>query len=549
MEILETYETMDEPLIRIMALHALVYCERLFYLEEVEEIRVADKAVYDGRRFHEQMPEYVELTSYTLESHDLGIKGKVDCIRTSDGRWIPFEYKKGHCRFEKKQVLPWPSDEIQVAAYAMLLEEHFGKNIPEARIYYAADHRTAIVSVDEVLRNKVRLAIDRAKELRKSPFRPPITDNERLCARCSLAPVCLPEEERLIEENSREVPRYFPPDRDLLDLHIIKPGTNVRRSSGSIVVEDREGTKKEFPSQGLGSITIHGPSQVTSQAISLCATRGIHIHWMTGGGRYLGSLAQSAGGTQRRLRQYAGLTNKELVLRLSRSLVKAKVEAQLRYILRLTRGKDRSQFVEHIAAIRDALKKVGADNIDRENLLGYEGIAAKAYFACLGLLINADNSKIRFDGRNRRPPKDPANALLSFLYSLLYRDCVQSIVTVGLDPTIGFYHQPRSSAYPLALDIMELFRVTLCDMILVGSLNRNQWELEEDFVQAGQQVWLSDEGKKKIISLYERRKQDEWKHPVIGYSLSYDRAIELEVRLLEKEWSGVEGLFALNRIR
>ena len=96
---------------------------------------------------------------------------------------------------------------------------------------------------------------------------------------------------------------------------------------------------------------------------------------------------------------------------------------------------------------------------------------------------------------------------------------------------------------------MELFRVPLWDMPVVASVNRLQWDAEEDFTQAGRQVWLSDSGRKKALEVYERRKADRWKHPVTGYSLSYVRLIELEARLLEKEWAGEPGLFARMRLR
>jgi CRISPR-associated protein Cas1 len=96
---------------------------------------------------------------------------------------------------------------------------------------------------------------------------------------------------------------------------------------------------------------------------------------------------------------------------------------------------------------------------------------------------------------------------------------------------------------------MELFRVPLVDLPVIASINRRQWDAEEDFTIAGRQIWLSDAGRKKLIEIYERRKQDVWKHPVIGHSLSYARLIELEVRLLEKEWMGEGGLFARLRLR
>ncbi|MCL6445673.1 MAG: CRISPR-associated protein Cas4, partial [Alicyclobacillus sp.] len=169
-----------------MALHALVYCERLFYLEEVEEIRVADSAVYDGRRLHEQLPEYVDLNSFTLKSEKLGIKGKVDVVRTVDGVWVPFEYKKGRAHLGRDgRVQAWPADEIQICAYALLLEEHFGRPIAEGRVYYAADHRTAVTPIDEHLRRRFDQVVRRAAELRQSTQRPPVAANMNLCAGCS----------------------------------------------------------------------------------------------------------------------------------------------------------------------------------------------------------------------------------------------------------------------------------------------------------------------------------------------------------------------------
>jgi len=151
--------------------------------------------------------------------------------------------------------------------------------------------------------------------------------------------------------------------------------------------------------------------------------------------------------------------------------------------------------------------------------------------------------EMRFSGRNRRPPKDRFNALLGFGYALLLKDVMNAILTVGLEPALGFYHQPRSQAPPLALDLMEIFRVPLVDMPIVASVNRKQWDPEADFIIRGQQVWLSEEGRKKMIQIYEDRKQEKWKHPVTNYSLTYRRLLELEVRLLEKEWNGEGDLF------
>jgi CRISPR-associated protein Cas1 len=118
-----------------------------------------------------------------------------------------------------------------------------------------------------------------------------------------------------------------------------------------------------------------------------------------------------------------------------------------------------------------------------------------------------------------------------------------------LEPALGFYHRPRSAAPPLVLDVMELFRTSLWEIPLIGSVNRQQWDVAEDFTLTPGQVWLSETGRKKAIGLFEQRLVESHKHPHTGQSLSYERLIELEMRLLEKEWSGCPGLFAQMRMR
>ncbi len=157
--------------------------------------------------------------------------------------------------------------------------------------------------------------------------------------------------------------------------------------------------------------------------------------------------------------------------------------------------------------------------------------------------------ELRSPTRNRRPPLDRFNALLGYGYGLVHTAVMRALLAVGLEPALGFFHTPRSAAYPLVLDLMELFRVTLWDMPLIGSLNRGQWDVEADFTVTRAKVWLSDAGRKKAIGLFEARLEESWKHPVLNYSLSYARTIELEARLLEKEWTGEPGLFARSRLR
>lgn len=545
----------DEPFVRVMALHALAYCERLFYLEEVEEIRVADHAVYAGRALHEELrqaeEESGEWSSMELASQQLGLIGKVDCLRRRDGSLIPYEHKRGRARRDANQSAAWPSDALQVSAYGMMLEEETGRTVPEGRVRYHADNVTIRVPLDEAAREAVRQAVARARLLRSSTERPPIAANDRLCTRCSLAPVCLPEEERLVAHTRWEPVRMFPAQRDAKTLHVVKPGTRVSRSGDQLHVVPTEGQAITVPVHDFGSVVLHGFSQITTQALYLCAQQGIGVHWVSGGDRYVAGLAAGAGHVQRRLRQYHALSDPGTCLRLARRLALAKVENTLRYLLRATRGADRQSTGVAKAAevMRQSLR--GISRAEGTMVVrGHEGLAARAYFDVLPWLLRPEvPNTLHPDGRNRRPPRDRFNALLSFGYALLYQNVLQAILAVGLEPALGFFHTPRSAAQPLVLDLMELFRLPIWDVTLIGSVNRLQWNPEADFHVTPGRVWLSDKGRKKAIELFEKRLGDVWRHPAIGYSLSYARLIELEVRLLEKEWTGKPGLFARMRLR
>ena len=564
--------------LRVMSLHALLYCERLFYLEEVEEIRLADFAVYAGRRLHEEVvpldDESPERRSLDVASESLGLMGKVDAVRKRDGRWIAYEHKRGRCmRGEKKQVLPWPSDRIQAIAYAALLTESFGEPVLEARVRYHADNVTALITIDEKAIADLNQAVLRARQLQETTDRPPVTANENLCIRCSLAPVCLPEEERLVPELDcvatetesiagepktalvKKTPTLFPSLRQKQTLHVCTPKARIGRSNETLVVtsedENRKEVKQTVPIQDIDSIVIHGYAQITTQAIHLCAYHGVAVQWMSFSGKFAASTAASPGRVQQRIRQYSALQDEPTRLRLARALVHAKVEMQLRYLLRCSRGgkSNRNAIASEIDSIRNALRGINrADSAG--SLLGYEGTAARAYFASLPAILSSSIApELVPKGRSKHPPMDRFNALLSYGYSLLYGLVERTALSVGLEPSFGFYHRPRSSAPPLVMDVMELFRTNIWEIPLIGSINRMQWDVQQDFSITANKVWLTDTGRRKAIAIFEERLNETYVHPHTGQSLAYARMVELELRLLEKEWTGHPGLFAKLRLR
>jgi CRISPR-associated protein Cas1 len=543
----------ESPPLRIMSLHALAYCHRLFYLEEVEEIRVADDRVYAGRELHASLEADEEGEQAQLELADpvLGLVGKVDAIRRRDGSLLPYEHKRGKSRRDGKTAAAWPSDRLQVIAYAALIESVMGQFVAEGRIRYHADNATVRVPFDEAARTELREAIALARRLRESTERPPVAENERLCVHCSLAPVCLPEEVRQAESPEREALRLFPPDRDGTSLHVLTPGTHVGRSGESLVVRAPDSSEVKRPIRELDCVLLHGPTQISTQALNLCTEHNVAVHWMGTTGRHMASLTATAGQVQRRIRQYRALTDEETCLRLARALTRGKIESQHRYLLRSSRGDDRARegMLPHLVPLRSALRSIDGST-SRDSLRGQEGSAAVGYFQGLAQLISLSvPESLRYSTRSRRPPADRFNAVLSFGYGLLHTAVMRAILSAGLEPSLGFFHTPRSAAYPLVLDLMELFRVPLWDMVLIGSLNRCQWDPDADFVVTKGKVWLSDAGRRKAIGLFEARLDETWKHPVVGYSLSYARTLELEARLLEKEWTGEPGLFARLRLR
>jgi CRISPR-associated protein Cas1 len=542
------------PMLRVESLHALAYCPRLFYLQEVERIEVPNDRIYAGRELHTSLEadEEGEQTQLELADPELGLIGKVDAIRRRDGSLLPYEHKRGRCRRGDSGPEAWPSDRLQVIAYAALIASSTGQPVAEGRIRYHADNVTVRVPFNDEAREELAAAIATAQRLRQSTERPPVTDNERLCVRCSLAPVCLPEEVRQAEHPDHEPLRLFPPDRDGTNLHVVTHGASVGRSKSELVVrspDDAPATK--HPIREIDSVVLHGYAQITTQAINLCVDHDVAVHWLTMSGRHVASLTSTAGQVQRRVRQYRALADEANCLRLTRALVRAKVEGQHRYLLRGSRGnaEDRELMVPHLVPLRTALASLDSA-ADRDSLRGLEGSAAVGYFQGLARLINASvPESLHYSIRSRRPPVDRFNAILSFGYGLLHTAVTRAVLASGLEPSLGFFHTPRSAAYPLVLDLMELFRVPLWDMVVIGALNRGQWDPESDFIATRAKVWLSDDGRKKAISLFESRLDETWKHPVVGYSLSYVRTIELEARLLEKEWTGEPGLFARMRLR
>lgn len=184
------------------------------------------------------------------------------------------------------------------------------------------------------------------------------------------------------------------------------------------------------------------------------------------------------------------------------------------------------------------LKKLEtADNID--SIRGFEGDAARSYFSVLLLLVReSSRDDFKFSGRNRRPPRDPFNALISFLYALMLNDCRSALESVGLDPQLGFLHVPRPGRPSLALDLQEEFRAPLCDRLALKLINRGQLKTKHFDKRDGGSVLLNDEGRKIVIGAYQERKKEEINHPVLEQSVPIGLLAQIQARLLARYLRG-----------
>ena len=578
-------ETAPQPPLPIRRLHNYLYCPRLFYYQWVENIFVDNADTVEGKRTHRNVdtPSRVEdptaldlpagskLRSVKLESESLGLVGVIDIVEdTGDGAEI-IDYKKGAARRnENGERCAKENDAMQVVACAMLLKEN---GITPARgwIYYAQERRRVPVTLSMSAFAECRTKIDEAKALAASGKCPPPLKDDPRCLYCSAYPVCLPNEsywwarareavqpdrqihlpiavgrqdmarERTLEaiefaaasprEQTIEAPR---PARDEGEILVVQtPGAQVGVKGTQLIVTRKRETLTKMPGHQVRTVYLYGSVQLTAQAVSTCLDLGIDVAWFSASGRYLGSLqGLPTSGTDARRGQYRLFELPNIRLQLAREIIHAKIRNQRVMLMR--NGNPPEHVLKVIAGFRNSAKQ--AHSIDQ--LLGIEGAAAALYFEQFPSMLK-DDSDWTFDwkGRNRRPPRDPVNALLSLGYSMLTKELAGICHAVGLDPFLGFMHQPRYGRPALALDLMEEFRPLIADSVAISLINRRELG-PEDFMHSSNGTFLNEYGRKAFWESWFRRLDTDVRHPEFGYTMAYRRMMEVQARQL---WRFVRG--------
>lgn len=301
-------------------------------------------------------------------------------------------------------------------------------------------------------------------------------------------------------------------------LYILAPDTYLCLQNENILVKVGGEEKIRVPALGLEAVYCFGNVTVSTPLIAFCGERGISLCFFSEYGRFYGRIQGPVqGNVLLRRMQYAAMEDPLCKTRLAKNILLGKLTASKTFLQRMRRehpgcADAADAAIRQIADIAVSAKEA----VTVDSLRGLEGAAASAYFGVMPALIG--NSELIFSGRNRRPPEDPVNALLSFLYSLLKNDVQSALEGVGLDPAVGYLHALRPGRPALALDLMEELRAPLCDRMALALINRGQINLKS-FTQTTAPVYLNESGRKTVISAWQQRKQETIRHPFLDETI------------------------------
>lgn len=562
-----------------------VYCPRLYFYMWVEGLFRESADTVEGSAQHKRVDarpaalpeageseEKLHARSVTLSSERLKVIAKLDLVEAEGFAATPVDYKHGAPREAGKDgpLEMWPADRVQLALQAIVLREN-GYECDEVIVFYQKTRQRVRVPVDAALISEAEEAVARAWELAEyGVIPPPLVDSPK-CVGCSLNTICLPDETNqltefdlsgatqlgLFEAADGEVMRKPPaseglakpirqlmtPRDDLKPLYLNTQGLRVGKSGEVLQVKEKDKTVQEVRIGEVCQVNLLGNIQISTQAVQSLCESGVPVTYFSMGGYFYGITT--------------GLNTKNVALRRSQFRLADSERFALELAQKLVAGKIRNQRTmmqrNHVEPRKMALgaMKAAAERAERaeslEVLLGIEGSAARVYFEDFAGMIkigedeidNAASKGFTFDfaGRNRRPPRDPVNALLSLAYSMLAKDLTIACYAVGFDPYMGFYHQMRHGRPALALDLMEPFRPLIADSAVLSAVN-TRMVTERDFVRVAGAVALTATGRKGFFRAYESRMDTLVTHPLFDYRVSYRRMLEIQARLLARVIEG-----------
>lgn len=558
----------SDDLIPARIINEFVYCPRLAYLEWIQGEWEDSIDTIEGRFLHRRVdvagpllpdPEDLEegdskpvihARSIPLSAPEYGIIGRIDLVEAEGRLATPVDYKHG----KKPPDGVWQPDLVQLGAQAILLKAN-GYQCEKGIIYYiGSKERVEVEITDEICKwvMEVVKAIRHMEEERKIPE--PLEDSPK-CPRCSLAGICLPDETKFLDVvydqgmpnltvmdggkargdrkglSPDNIRRLYPILPDAIPVYVQEQGGYIGKQGECLLIKVGGKQPIEVPMIEISQLSIFGNVQVTTQTIHELCMRGIPICYFSIGGYFYG-VTQGFGSRNVELRraQFRKADDPSFCLYLAKRIVSAKIKNQRTMLRRNAEGIS-GRVLDQLEELIEKVDK--AENIG--SILGFEGCAARTYFENFYKMVKPKNPGDRFafniDERNRRPPRDPVNAMLSLCYSLLAKDLGVALLSVGFDPHLGFYHTTHHRRQSLALDLMEEFRPIIGDSVVISAINNGEIKAD-DFIRAARAVSLKSDARRRLIEAYERRLNCLITHPVFGYKISYRKLLEVQARLL-----------------
>jgi len=511
-----------EEEIPIFAINAYLYCPYRYYIEYVKGQFSTNEHVEEGRYIDEKKSKKAQTKGYKrrqgifVHSNSLGIYGFVDEVIKTDEKTVIVETKKGNA------TKPFKNDVLQLVAYLICYCETFDEDIKKVvgRLHYVGSEKKFEVKADTELVSRLREILREMRRIADEVPQPRY--NKKHCSPCSLLDICMPS----AKKNGQNLVRKVTPHSYKPPIFLSSQGAFVGRAGESIVISHsgEELLKAHFSE--IGTLYLMGNVQISSQALKLLVQNAIPIVFTDLNGALS---AMCTGAVPKnvflRLKQLETYKDQEKRLCLAKKIVLGKVRNQVFVLTKksLLRGEEKAKFKELERAINDCW------NFDE--LLGIEGVSANTYFE---IYKRAFEPIWNFNERNRRPPKDPINALLSFGYTLLHNTVLSVLVGIGFEPLLGVLHTDHYGRFALALDLMEEFRPIIVDQLVLSLVNLRHIK-PSDFIENIQGSFvLTDRGRKKFLEHYKDRLETKHHHPVLNTSIEYLRIIEVQARLFEK---------------
>jgi len=561
-------EEEDQDNLPIRMLNEYAYCARLFHLMHVEGRWEDNEYTLEGKQAHRRVDRIDQLLpdpeappstkgkkngattddegdappdisrSVSLTAPSLGITGKLDLVSTAGDEALPVETKRG--RVPNNSERSWEPERVQLMAQGLLLRDN-GYRCTSGVLYFAASRTRVDIQFTDELEQRTRELIAEARRAASSNVLPPPLEDSPKCDGCSLSGICLPDETLAMRasreaqadegDDAQRVRRLYPPREATLPFYVQEQGARIGKNGHKLVVSKEGEELASVRVKDMSQVVLMGGVGISTQTVHYLCDEGVPIVYVSRGHWFYG-ITHGTGlrNAYDRAAQFQAAADEQRSLEFAREVVLGK-GANQRTIL----GRNISP--RPIATLKEMsmlLRKVSTARTVEE-LLGLEGGIAARYFAQFSNLLKPRDFDATWDfsSRNRRPPKDPVNALLSFGYALLTKDCTVALLAEGLDPWWGLYHRPRHGRPALALDLMEEFRPLVADSAVLTAVNTGM-VTRTSFQQTAAGCMLTARGRKDFIRAYEARLDQLVTHPLFDYRCSWRSVIRVQARLISR---------------